>query len=162
MAQPTARFDTWPLLPRRRNAAAERPAGEPLEAAAAALAGLAALFLVLRWAVPSSGMAVEVARQVALWGCLGGLALVVGLTALAFGVAIATPLIPTGGPFKMVALMVFDHIVHLAFVLTVAGLLGLIVLHGELGPIAAWFAGQALVLWGCHRARLWLAGPSIA
>ena len=28
--------------------------------------------------------------------------------------------------------------------------------------MAIWFAAQALVLWGCHRMRLWLARPFAA
>lgn len=162
MARPPAAFDTWPLLPRPRAAADDRPADEPAEAAFAAVAGLAALFLILRWALPGSALSAEVAQLVTLGGCLGGMALVMVLMSLLVGAAIVTPMMPVSGVVKDVALAVFDHAVHLALVLTAAGVLGMIVLHGAVPGPGAWFAGQALLLWGCHRTRLWLAGRSAA
>lgn len=162
MARPPATIDAWPLLPRPHDAAGERPADEPAQAAFAAAAGLAALFLILRWSLPGSAFATEVAQLVAVWGCLAGLALVMVLMSLLVGVAVVTPMMPLHGLVKDVALAIFDHAVHLALVLTVAGVLGMIVLHGRIPGPAAWFAGQVLLLWGCHRTRLWLAGRSTA
>jgi hypothetical protein len=162
MARPTARFDAWPLLPRRRDLLEQRPADEPAQAAFVAAAGLAALFLALRWVTPGDAMTSEVARLVTLWGCLGGLSLVMMLMSLLVGAAVVAPMMPMSGMAKEVALWVFDHAVHLALVLTAAGVLGMIVLHGMVPGPAAWFAGQALLLWGCHRTRLWLAGRSAA
>jgi hypothetical protein len=162
MARPIATFDAWPLLPRPRDGAGERPADEPAQAAFAAAAGLAALFLLLRWALPGSGLPHEVAKLVTLWGCLGGLGLVTVLMALLVGAAVVAPIMPLSGIVKDAALSVFDHAVHLALVLTAAGVLGMIVLHGTIPGPATWFAGQALLLWGCHRTRLWLAGRSAA
>ncbi len=160
MARPTAQFDAWPLLP--RSTEGQRPADEPAQAAIAAVAGLAALFLLLRWAPAGGALAVEVAQLVALWGCLGGLALVLVLMALLVGAAVVMPMMPVSGGLKDAALSVFDHAVHLALVLTAAGVLGMVVLHGTIPGPAAWFAAQALLLWGCHRTRLWLAGQSAA
>lgn len=162
MARTTPPFDAWPLLPRRRDDASERPADEPAQAAFAAAAGLAALFLLLRWALPGNGMAHEVATLVTLGGCLGGLSLLMMLMALLVGMAVVTPMMPMSGVVKHVALGVFDHAVHFAFVLTASGVLGMIVLHGNIPGPATWFAGQALLLWGCHRTRLWLTGHSAA
>ncbi|MEO3475247.1 hypothetical protein AAFN86_25525 [Roseomonas sp. CAU 1739] len=161
MARPPVMIDAWPLLPRPRDAG-ERPVDEPVQAAFVAAAGLAGLFLALRWALPGSAFAAEVAQLVALWGCLGGLALVIVLMSLLVGVAIVTPMMPVSGMVKDVGLAVFDHAVHLALVLTVAGVLGMIVLHGTIPGPAVWFAGQVLLLWGCHRTRLWLVGRSTA
>lgn len=162
MARQTAHIDAWPLLPRQRAATEPRPADEPAQATFAAVAGLAALFLVLRWGLPGSAMAAEVAQLVTLAGCLGGLALVMVLMSLLVGAAVVAPMMPISGPAKEIALSVFDHTVHLALVLTAAGVLGMIVLHGTIPGPAAWFAAQALLLWGCHRTRLWLAGRSAA
>ena len=160
MAHPPARFDAWPLLPRSRQD--RRPADEPAHAALTAAVGLAALFLLLRWAPGGGALAAEVAQLVAFWGCLGGLALLLVLMALLVGAAIATPMMPMPGGVKDAALAVFDHAVHLALVLTTTGVLALVVLHGRIPGPAAWFAAQALLLWGCHRTRLWLAGQLAA
>lgn len=162
MARLNARFNAWPLLPRECSGGGDRPVDEPAQAAFTAVAGLAALFLLLRWTLPGSALPQEVARLVTLWGCLGGLALVMMLMALLVGVAVATPMMPISGIVKDAALSVFDHSVHLALVLTAAGVLGMIVLHGTIPGPGIWFAGQALLLWGCHRTRLWLAGHSAA
>jgi hypothetical protein len=153
-------FDPWPFLPRRFEVGAERAADEPARAVGTAAAGLAGLLLLLRMTEPA--LAQEVARLVALGGCLGGLALVMMLMSLLVGVAVVTPFIPLTGPVKGLALAVLDHAVHLALVLTGAGVLAMIVLHGKVPGPAGWFAGQALLLWGCHRTRLWLAGQSAA
>lgn len=163
MPRPTATLDAWPLLPRPCDPAQQRPADEPAQAVFAAAAGLAGVFLLLRWVLPGGAiMAPELARLVTLWGCLGGLALVMVLMALLVGAAVAFPMMPVPGPMKDAALAAFDHAVHLALVLTAAGVLGMIILHGSVPGPAAWFAAQALVLWGCHRTRLWLAGRPAA
>lgn len=163
MPRLTATLDAWPLLPRPRDAAGERPVDEPAQAAFVAVAGLAAVFLLLRWVLPGGGLiGPELARLVTLWGCLGGLALASVLVALLTGAAVAAPMLPIQGPMKHAALAIFDHGVHLALVLTTAGVLGMIVLHGAVTGPATWFAAQALLLLGCHRARLWLAGRSAA
>ena len=162
MADLCSRIDAWPLLPRQSNGSGERPVDEPAQAALTAVAGLAGLFLLLRWALPGSGLPDEVAKLVTLWGCLGGLALVMVLMALTVGAAVVAPMMPLSGIVKHVALLVFDHAVHLALVLTAAGVLGMIVLHGAVPGAAIWFAGQTLLLLGCHRTRLWLAGRSAA
>ncbi len=162
MPRPTATLDAWPLLPRRLAAGGARPADEPLHAAFVATAGLAALFLILRWALPGSALPGQVAQFVALGGCLGGLALVILLLSLLVGAAIAAPMVPMWGAIKDAALVVFDHAVHLALVLTAAGVLGIIVLHGTITGPGLWFAAQALMLWGCHRTRLWLTCRSTA
>lgn len=162
MARASVSFDPWPLLPRQLARAENRPADEPARATFLAVAALAAVFLLLRWTVPDPALGQEVARLVTLWGCLGGLAVVTVLTMLLVGVAVATPIQPLRGPVKDLALAVFDHAVHLALVLTACGLLGMIVLHGTIPGPAAWFAGQALLLWGSHRARLHLAGHGAA
>lgn len=154
MAQPRRSLDTWPLLPRVQDAAS-RPVDEPARAAVAAMVGLAALFLALRWGLPGSGLAEEVARLVALGGCLGGLALVMVVGALLVGAAVVTPVLPIVGAAREAAIAVLDHALHLAFVLTACGLLGILVLHGKIPGPAVWFATQALALWAglrmCHR-----------
>lgn len=154
MVRPRQSLDAWPLFPRGGEDHA-RPVDEPARAAVAALVGLAALFLLLRWGLPGSGLAGEVARLVALWGCLGGFALVMVVGALLVGVAVVTPVMPIVGPARDAAFSVLDHALHLAFVLTACGLLGILVLHGTIPGAAMWFATQALVLWGglrmCHR-----------
>ena len=160
MAHPPARFDAWPLLP--RSTKGQRPADEPAHAALTAAVGLAALFLLLRWVPGGGALAAEVAQLVAFWGCLGGLALLLVLMALLVGAAIAMPMMPMPGGVKNAALAVFDHAVHLALVLSTTGVLAVVVLHGSIPGLAIWFAAQALVLWGCHRMRLWLARPFAA
>ena len=95
MARPIVTFDAWPLLPRPRDRAGERPADEPAQAAFAAAAGLAALFLLLRWTLPGSGLPHEVAKLVTLWGCLGGLGLVSVLMGLLVGAASVAPMMPS-------------------------------------------------------------------
>lgn len=163
MPRLTATLDAWPLLPRPFASTAERPADEPAQAAFIAVAGLAAVFLLLRWALPGGDLiGPELARLVTLGGCLGGLALMTVLVALLSGVAVVAPMLPIPEPMKHVALAVFDHAVHLALVLTAAGVLGMIVLHGSIPGPATWFAAQALLLWGCHRTRLWLTGRPAA
>lgn len=161
MAQPRRCLDTWPLLPRGQDAG-PRPVDEPARAAVAAMIGLAALFLALRWGLPGSGLAEEVARLVALGGCLGGLALVMVVGALLIGAAVVTPVLPIVGPAREAAIAVLDHALHLAFVLTACGILGILVLHGKIPGPAMWFATQALALWAglrmCHR----LGGRSAA
>lgn len=161
MVRSRRNLDAWPLLPRAREDDA-RPADEPARAAVAAMIGLAALFLLLRWGLPGSGLAGEVARLVALWGCLGGLALVLVVGALLVGAAVVTPFMPIVGPVRDAALDVLDHALHLAFVLTACGLLGILVLHGKVPGPAMWFAAQALALWGGLRMCRRLGGRSAA
>lgn len=161
MARPRPPFDTWPLLPRPAHGRTP-PADEPLRAAATACAGLLPLFLVLHLAVPDTGLGPEMARLVALTGSCGGFGLSITLLALLVGAAAVAPMVATPAWMRDAALGVFDHVVHLAFVLSVAGVLGIIVLHGRVPPIAIWFIAQAALLWACHRTRLWLAGPSRA
>jgi hypothetical protein len=151
----------WPLLPRPVAAGADRPEDEPARAAITAAVALAALFLVLRQALPGTGLAPEVAKLVALVGCTGSLTVMVGLFALLFGVALATPLgIPRS--LRGLALSAFDNLLHLALVLAVSGTLGLLVLQGGVTRIGCLYALLALVLMGCHRTRLWLTRQSPA
>ena len=158
MPRLSAAIDAWPLLPRPCDATATRPVDEPAQAVFAATAGLAATFLLLRWVLPGGELvAPEFARLTAVSGCLGGLSLVLMLLALLVGAAVATPMMPVPEPVKVAALAAFDHAVHLALVLTAAGVLGMIVLHGTIPGPAIWFAAQVLLLWGCHRTRVWLA-----
>lgn len=161
MARPNPAFDPWPLLPRPAGGQ-PRPEDDPARAAIAACAGLAALLLPLRVALPESGLGPELARLVALVGCNGGFALTVALMAMLVGVAVAAPVLTLPEPLRQAALRAFDHLVHLAFVLSAAGVFGVVVLHGKVPPVAVWFTGQAMLLWACHRTRLWLAGPSVA
>ncbi|MBR0672046.1 hypothetical protein [Neoroseomonas soli] len=161
MASPKPAFETWPLLPRPVEGR-PRPADEPVRAAVTACIGLAALLLVLRLALPGSGLGPEFAKLVALGGCLLGFAITLALLALLAGVAVATPMVALPAWMRQVALGAFDRAIHLAFVLTVAGVLATVVLHGRVPPAAIWFTGQAALLWACHRTRLWLAGPSTA
>lgn len=162
MVTPRPRLEAWPLLPRPIADAGLRPEDEPAEAVITALAGIAALLLLLRWGLPGSGLAREVTLLVALWGGLGSFLLTAVIMALLVGAAVATPLLPLHGPVRAAGLAAFDHAVHLAFVLTAAGLLGTIVLHGRVPGIAVWFAAQAIALWGFHRTRLWLSRRSTA
>lgn len=156
MPRPRASFDPWPLLPRCPAAP-----GELGRATFAALAGLSLLFLLLRLTLP--GLAEEFALLAALAGCLGGLALSLLLMALLMGAAVAAPTMPAGAPFKALALAIFDAIVHLAFVITLCGVLAMLVLHhGRLPMVGIGFLGQALLLWVCRRTRLWLAKRSAA
>ncbi|MBR0682324.1 hypothetical protein GXW74_17665 [Roseomonas eburnea] len=161
MARPTPAFDPWPLLPRPAGGR-PRPEDDPARAAVAACIGLAALLLPLRLALPGSGLGPELAKLVALVGCSGGFALLLALVAMLVGVAVVTPVLTLPAPMRQAALRAFDNAVHLAFVLSVTGVLGIIVLHERVPPVAIWFTGQAALLWACHRTRLWLAGPSIA
>ena len=160
MAPPRPRIEAWPLLPRTANGGPRRD-DEPAEAVITTLAGVAALLLLLRWSVPGA-FAREVTALIALWGGLGSFALVTAIMALLVGAAAVAPVLAVPDAIKEAGLATFDHAVHLAFVLTAAGLLGTIVLHGRVPGIAVWFAGQGLALWGCHRMRLWLARRSAA
>jgi hypothetical protein len=155
-------LDAWPLLPRPAAAGITRPEDEPAEAAISALGGLAALLLLLRWLLPGTGLAQEVAGLVALWASLAGFALTIAILALLVGTAVVTPILPLPEPIKEAGLAAFDHALHLALVLTAAGVLGIIVLNGQVPPITIWFSLQAILLWACHRTRLWLAGRSPA
>jgi hypothetical protein len=162
MARPRTPLDAWPLLPRRAPVAAERPEDEPVRAAFDAMVAIAAMLLALRWLLPDGRLAAEFAGQVAWWGGLGGLALTSAILALLAGAPLAMPLMDALGPLKATALRAFDHAVHLALVMSCSGMLAAIVLHGEVRVPALWFMGQAALLWGCHRTRIWLAGRSVA
>jgi hypothetical protein len=154
------RLEVWPLLPRPLGMAGRRPEDEPVRAALVALVGLAALFLALRWVAP--GLAREAAMLVALCGSLAGFALTLVMLALLVGAAVVTPMMSIPEHVARAGLAAFDHAVHLAFVLTASGLLGMIVLHGAVPGAAMWVGAQAVMLWGFHRTRLWLTGTSAA
>ncbi len=157
MARPRAPFNPWPLLPSKTG----RQSGGPAWAAFTATASLSALFLLLRLALPD--LAQEVGRLVAVIGCLGGLSVALVLFVLLLGAAIATPMAPIAGPLKAIGLALIDQGLHLALVLTSSGVLGILVLHqGRLPALGFWFIALGALLWGCHRARLWLAGRSAA
>lgn len=159
---PRPPLEAWPLLPRPAATGTVRPEDEPAQAAVSALGWLAALFLLLRWLLPGTGLAHEVAGLVALWASLASFALTIAILALLVGTAVVTPVLPLPEPIKEAGLAAFDHAVHLALVLTAAAVLGIIVLNGRVPPITIWFSVQAILLWGCHRTRLWLAGRSPA
>jgi hypothetical protein len=163
MPRRTPGIDAWPLLP--RNAAAwehGRPVDEPARAAFDAMAGVAATLLVLRWLVPGNGLAHEFASQVALWGGVGGMAITLAILVLLATMPLAMPLMGTMPGLKDAALRAFDHAVHLALVMSCAGMLGALVLFGHVSAPVMWFAGHAAVLLLCYRARIWLAGERTA
>ena len=161
MARKNASFDAWPLLPRGTQAGRSRPEDEPARAAATIAVMLAALFLPLRNLPHTAPLADEMALLIALIGCKASFAVTVVTLALVFGAAMAAPI---GFPssLRTAALGLFDHLVHLALVLTVSGVLGVVVLHGQVSEVALWFTFQALLLVACHRARLWLTDRSAA
>ncbi|WP_137125301.1 hypothetical protein [Roseomonas sp. HF4] len=161
MPLPRPDIDFWPLLPRPVAEGDTRPEDEPARAAVTAAVGLAALFLVLRHAFDGSGLAREFALLVALVGCKGSLAIILGVFALTFGAALATPL---GIPpmLRRLALGAFDHLLHLALVLSVAGSLGLLVLSGGVNGLSVLYAAFSLLLIACHRTRIWLTRHSAA
>jgi hypothetical protein len=161
MARPP--IDPWPLLPRHAAAWSNgRPVDEPARAAIDAMAGLAATLLVLRWALPDTGLADAFAAQVALWGGLGGMAVTAAILALLTAMPLAMPLMGGLAPLKDAALRGLDVAVHFAMVLSCAGMLGAIVLYGQVSVPALWFAGQAALLLLCHRMRIWLSGSHAA
>lgn len=161
MASQKLRLDPWPLLP-RPSGGQPRPEDEPVRAAVGACIGLAALLLALRTTLPGSGLGAEFTKLVALLACNGGFALSATLIAILVGVAALAPAIHVPAPMRDAGLRILDNLVHLAFVLTVSGVFAVIVLHERVSPVALVFTGQAMLLWACHRARLWLAGPSMA
>lgn len=156
MAQTRSGIEAWPLLPRPA-ARGDRPADDPARAALEAMVGLAATFLALRLLLPDSGLASELARLIAFWGGLGGLGMVSGILLLVAAMPLAMPMLQGASSLTEAALVAFDHAVHLALVISCAGMLAVIILHGEVRMPAMWFAGQAAVLWACHRTRLWLS-----
>jgi hypothetical protein len=163
MARKPARLETWPLLP--RGAAGwghRRPVDEPARAAFDAMAGVAAALLLLRWLWPDHALAAAFAAQVALWGGMGGMALTATLLALLAAMPLIMPLMRAMGPLREVALGAFDNAVHLALVLSCVGMLGALVLFGHVSVPVLWFTGQAALLLGCHRTRIWLAGERTA
>jgi hypothetical protein len=156
-------IDAWPLLPRSAASWEDgRPVDEPARAAFDAMAGVAAVLLVLRWLVPGSGLAHEFAAQVALWGGLGGMVVTSAILVLLAAMPLAMPLMGAMGPLKDVALRALDQTVHLALVLSCAGMLGAVVLFGHVSVPVLWFAGQAALLLLCYRTRIWLAGGRTA
>ena len=161
MARKQIPLDAWPLLPLARPAGQSRPEDEPARAAILAAVALAALFLVLRNLPSAAPLAQELAFLVALIGCKASLAVTAVTLALVFGAAVAAP-VGFPSPVRRAALALYDHLVHLALVLTVAGVLGVIVFHGRVSQVGLWFTFQALLLMACHRARLWLTDHSAA
>lgn len=155
-SSPTPRIEAWPLLPRRAPEAA-RPVDEPARAAVSAVVALAALFLALRYLLPGSGLDVEFAKLAALWGGLGSMAITWALLVLLATAPLALPMVQGDHPIKNAALAAFDNTVHLAFVLSVASMLAVIVLHRHVNVAAMMFAGQAALLMVCYRTRNWLA-----
>ncbi len=163
MPRTTRSIDAWPLLPRSAASWGHgRPVDEPARAAFDAMAGVAAALLVLRWLLPGSGLAHEFAAQVALWGGLGGMAVTGAILSLLAAMPLAMPLMGAMGPLKDAALRALDHAVHLALVLSCAGMLAAIVLFGKVSVPVLWFAGQAALLLLCYRMRVWLAGERSA
>ncbi|CAH0275583.1 hypothetical protein [Roseomonas sp. CECT 9278] len=163
MPRTTPRIDAWPLLPRSAAGWAEgRPVDEPARAAFDAMAGIAAALLALRWLLPQGALAHEFAAQVALWGGLGGMAVTAAILALVGAMPLAMPLMGMVGPLKDVALRAFDHAVHLALVMSCAGMVGALVLFGHVSVPVLLFAGQAALLVLCYRTRIWLAGERTA
>ena len=163
MPRTPRRIDAWPLLPRSAEAwAGARPVDEPARAAFDAMAGIAAMLLALRWLLPESAFPHHVAAQVALWGGLGGMVVTAAILALVAAMPLAMPLMGAMGPVKDAALCALDHAVHLALVMSCAGMLGALVLFGHVSVPVLWFAGQAALLLLCYRARIWLAGQRTA
>ncbi len=161
MVSKDARLEAWPLLPRPLKAGQTRPEDEPAQAAATAAVALAGLFLVLRNLPGFGTLGHELALLVALAGCHGSLAVTIATFSLLCGAAVAAP-IGFPAPLRRAALGVLDHLLHLALVLSVAGVLGVIVRHGGVPAVAVWFAVQALLLVAGHRLRLWLSDRSAA
>ena len=155
MAQQRPALDTWPLLPRRLSEGATRAPDEPARAAVTAAIGIAAVLLVLR-ALPDPALAREFAGLVANIGFKGSFAVTASLMVMLFSGALISPM-PLPPELRRTALAAFDHGVHLGLVLTVAGLLAVIVLHGGVSRLTATFTLQAMMLMGCYRARGWFA-----
>ncbi len=153
---PASKVEAWPLLPRRAQQG-HRPVDEPAQAAVAAIVALAALFLALRYLLPGSGLGEEFAKLVSLWGGLGSMAITYALMMMLAIVPLIMPMMPGEHPIKQAALNAFDNTVHLAFVLSVAAMLAVIVLHRQVNIPALMFAGQAALLMLCYRTRNWLA-----
>lgn len=154
-SSPKPPIEAWPLLPRRA-ADGARPVDEPAQAAVTAIVSLAALFLGLRYLLPGSGLDMEFAKLAALWGGLGSMAITWALLVLLATVPLVMPMMPGEHPIKQAALKAFDNTVHLAFVLSVAAMLSVIVLHGQVIVPALMFAGQGALLMLCYRTRNWL------
>lgn len=155
MAQQRPWIDTWPLLPRRLPDGATRAPDEPARAAVTAAVAIAAVLLLLR-TLPDPALAREFAVLVANVGFKGSFAITVALMVMLFSGALVSPM-PLHPVLRRTALTAFDHGVHLGLVLTVAGLLAVIVLHGGVSRLAVGFTCQALMLMGCYRARGWFA-----
>lgn len=159
MANPRLALNPWPLLPPRDGLPGPRPADEPARAAITAAVGVAGLLLVLRQL--HEPLAREVAMLLALVGFKGSLAIVAGLIALMLGAALVSPL-PLPQPLRAAGLLAFDRGLHLALVLTAAGMVGVLVVHGSVTRIAVTFSVIALALIAGHRARLRLGPEGIA
>jgi len=163
MPRTTPSLEAWPLLPRRAAAwTGGRPVDEPARAAFDAMAGIAGALLALRWLLPDHTLAHAFAAQVALWGGLGGLAMTAAILALVAAMTLAMPLMAGMGPLKDAALRAFDNAVHLALVLSCAGMLGALALYGHVSGPVLLFAFQAALLLVGHRVRIWLAGERTA
>lgn len=163
MSRLPRRIDAWPLLPRSAAGwAGARPVDEPARAAFDAMAGIAAVLLALRWLLPDPALSHHFAAQVALWGGMGGMVLTAAILAVVAAIPLAMPLMGAMGPVKEAALHALDHAVHLALVMSCAGMLGALVLFGHVSVPVLWFAGQAAALLLCYRMRVWLAGQRAA
>jgi hypothetical protein len=163
MSRTAPRIDAWPLLPRSAAAWEEgRPVDEPARAAFDAMAGVAATLLALRWLLPDVALANEFAGLVSFWGGLGGMAMTLAILVMLATMPLAMPLMGAMPGLKDAALGAFDHAVHLALVISCAGMLGALVLFGHVSAPVMVFAGHAAVLLLCYRARIWLAGQRTA
>ncbi|WP_198373184.1 hypothetical protein [Roseomonas rosulenta] len=163
MPRTPRQIDAWPLLPRSAAGwGGAPPVDEPARAAFDAMAGIAAMMLALRWLLPDPALGYHFAAQVALWGGLGGMVVTGAILALLAAMPLAMPLMGAMGPMKQAALRALDHAVHLALVMSCAGMLGALVLFGHVSVPVLWFAGQAALLLLCYRARIWLAGSRTA
>jgi hypothetical protein len=159
MAKSRPPLNPWPLLPRADGMPGPRPADEPARAAITAGVGVAALLLLLRHMYDP--LAQEVARLLAMIGFKGGLAIAASLLALMFGAALVSPMrLPR--PLRAAGLLAFDRGLHLALVLTAAGVVGVLVLHGVVTRVASIFSIVALALMAAHRARLHFVPPEAA
>lgn len=154
-------LDPWPLLPRPMQEGHTRPEDEPARAAVTTAIGLAFILFVLRNAWPDPRLATEFTLLVAMVGCKLSFAITASLLIMLVGGALVSPL-PMHPLLRRIALAAFDGGVHLALVLSVAGVLGVIVLHRGVTLIAFAFTLQCLLLVACYRTRLWLGRGSAA
>lgn len=154
MAKPRKPFNPWPFLPPHDGLPGPRPADEPARAAITAAIGAAALLLLLR--LLHGPLAQETAQLLALAGLKGSFMIAAALLALMLGAALVSPM-PLPEPLRAAGLLAFDRGLHLALVLTAAGVVGVVVLHGAVTRVAFTFSIIALALMASHRARLHLS-----